>query len=100
MFLLPWKGNNRSIFIVVGVDVPANNIKVFLLPWKGNNTFLFIVGVHVPAKNIKVLLVAMERQQWVLFAMFSTYNVVHTDIDNKSLQILLVCVRVLASVIR
>jgi hypothetical protein len=48
----------RSIFIVVGVDIPLNGIKVFF--------------------------VAMEWQHCVLFEILSSYKILHTALDNNT----------------
>jgi hypothetical protein len=47
----------RSIFIVVGVDVPVNNMKMFF--------------------------VALERQHCVPFAGFKSYKILRTAVDNN-----------------
>ena len=47
----------RPIFIVVGMDVPVNNIKMYF--------------------------VAMERQHCVPFAILSSYKILPTALDNK-----------------
>lgn len=45
--------------------------------------FLFIVAVGVAVNDIKVFSVAMEMQQWVTFALFSSYKIFRVALANK-----------------
>jgi hypothetical protein len=39
---------------------------------------LFIVDLHVVVNNIKPLNVAMEKQEWITFALLSSYKIFRT----------------------
>jgi len=45
--------------------------------------FLFIVVVGVAVNNIKVFFVAMEMQQWVTFALLSSYKIFRVAVTNN-----------------
>ena len=65
------------------------------LPWKRNSTFLFIiVGVDVAGNNIKVFSVSMEMHQCVPSELWPSYNVFSIDVNNYEYYILWVCVSV------
>jgi hypothetical protein len=55
--------------------------------------FLNVVGVDVAVNNIKVFSVAMEIQQWVPFALLSSYKIFRPVVNNRY-PILRVCVSV------
>ena len=44
-------------------------------------TFCIIVDFHVAVNNIKPLSVAMETQEWILFALLSGYKTFLTDVS-------------------
>jgi hypothetical protein len=55
------------------------------LPWKATVCSLFIVvGIDVAVSSIKVFSVAMEMQQWVCFALFLSYKIFHTAVNNNN----------------
>jgi hypothetical protein len=45
--------------------------------------FLFIVAVGVAVNNIKVFNVAMEMQQWVTFALLSSYKIFRVAVNSN-----------------
>ena len=48
-------------------------------------TIFIVVGVDVPVSNIKMFIVAMERQHCVPFAGLSSCKILHTTVDNNML---------------
>lgn len=50
-----------------------------------NATFLllFIVAVGVAVNNVKVFSAAMEMQQWVTFALLSSYKIFRVAVNNN-----------------
>jgi len=42
-----------------------------------------IVDLHVAVNNIKVFIAATEVQQWVLYALFSSYKIFRTAVNNQ-----------------
>ena len=54
--------------------------------------YIFIVvGIDVAVNNIKVFRVATEKQQCVPFALFSSYEVFRTAVNTKTYSILRAC---------
>jgi hypothetical protein len=43
----------------------------------------FVVAVGVAVSNIKVFSVAMEMQQWVTSALFSSYKIFRVAVNNS-----------------
>jgi len=41
-----------------------------------------VVDFHVSVNNIKPLSVAMQTQQWVIFALLSSYKIFRTAVNN------------------
>ena len=46
-------------------------------------SLFIVVGVDVAVNNIKVFCVVKEMQQWVLFALLSRYKIVRTAVNNN-----------------
>lgn len=47
------------------------------------HSLYIVVDLHVAVNNIKPLTVAMEMQEWVLFALLSSYKVFLTAVNTK-----------------
>jgi hypothetical protein len=45
--------------------------------------FLFIVAVGVTVNNVKVFTVVLEMQQWVTFALLSSYKIFRGAVNNN-----------------
>lgn len=41
-----------------------------------------IIDLHVPVNNIRLLNVPMEVQEWVLFAVLSSYKIFYAAVNN------------------
>jgi len=50
---------------------------------KQQYVFFSITELHVAVNNIKVLSVATEVQKWVLYALFSSYKIFRTAVNNQ-----------------
>jgi hypothetical protein len=50
---------------------------------KQQYVFFSIIELHVAVNNIKVLSVATEVQQGVLYALFSSYKIFRTAVNNQ-----------------
>jgi hypothetical protein len=60
------------------------SVCVIMGPWKRNKTsFLMLLAMHVAVNNIKLFSVAVGVQQWVRFALFSSYEIFHTVVNNN-----------------
>jgi hypothetical protein len=47
---------------------------------------LIVVGVNVAENNIKVFSVAMDVQQWVLFALLLSYRIFRTVVNSSTVK--------------
>ena len=63
-------------------NVTLLRVRLIIVAMKTQN-FLFIVAVGVAVNGIKVLNVAMEMQQWVTFALLSSYKIFRVAVNSN-----------------
>jgi hypothetical protein len=47
------------------------------------NSLFIVVSIKVDVNNINVFSVAMQMQQWVLFALLLCYQIFHTAVNSN-----------------
>jgi len=63
-------------------NVTLLRVRLIIVAMKTQN-FLFIVAVGVAVNGIKVFNVAMEMQQWVTFALLSSYKIFRVAVNSN-----------------
>ena len=100
--MLPWKINSNFACNCCRLICSREQYK-YVMCCRGNSTVIslvIVVGVYVAVNNIKMLCAAMETQQWIPFALLSSYKSFRTAVNNSKHQILFECVPIVALAVR